>query len=112
MSLVLQPREVVVGDDGEVKARLLGRLKIAHQLPDWWLLAHRREPELRHGLLPDGLAYRRRSARTSLTATSGRAHPPVGRHQAPCRFGALASVEVSRQSAGCHGPLIAPISWR
>lgn len=56
MSLLLEPREVVVGHDGEVKPRVLCRDQVGDQLRDRGLLAHCGVAEVGHraALAPGG----------------------------------------------------------
>lgn len=105
MAEVLEPREVVVGDDREIKARLLRRGQIGYQLPDRCLLAHRRVPELHYRPLPlDWPVGMLRSRAASANAGAGRIPRPDGvrAEVMPSLLEDLAQVEDHRVHAYEH----------
>jgi len=80
MSLLLEPREVVVGHDGEVKPRVLGRDQVGDQLRDRGLLAHCGVAEVGQtaALAPGGQAKPvRRGGRRPCGYRADRASPEI-----------------------------------
>jgi hypothetical protein len=73
VTLLVQPREVVVGGDGEIEAGLFGTHQVVNKLPRPALLAHHRVTDLHHArpLTRQAVRKRRLRERASMSGASG-----------------------------------------